>query len=1209
MNKPYDNSINLLMGIADKTINPFTMGLNPNGVKQSVYQYPSFRRDAKSDGISSADWLYQTFEYYSADPNPIIGPYVYKYANSDIITTRITSKNGNVSLKNIPSGYVGVLRGRFYNSFGGSFRVDPDWSAPFAMYLNSKLVKLKYNESDIQRIEVSMSAGWNDIDFYLYSNTDENEFRLNLSADDFAEIWEAGGNEKALPPRGITIRLNNELLSPRESNSIVVDWETTDHPNTESFSVYRKGPITTGFEIPEISVALSSGIYVSGVDGVYSKYYDITKRNGEVVSVDLNFVRDSYYYSVAAVYSGFETEPSSAIKLTPSDMLYNHTFDDAYSYPDDSGMLPLDTQYTYFVVGSTSYVDILPVGEKVISLTTSEYSTYLSWTPAPGIHYYKILRASGVVDVDYFLNGSGHLIDTVYKNIEYIDSGVYSGISTYNSFTFPSGFSTTRNSIYYGLSPLDKAINSGLSYGTNGFDIRWTFSNSGQQPDYFKLYRSVRSGIYETDSLIAVIPAVVSGSIVSGYIDSESASPSGVTTTSVPKVFLKIATVNKNNTSYIDSNLKTNGIYEYAIAARNYNGLEGDLSDSVFINAGDKTPPATPVSGVAIGVDSSIKLTWINGGEDDYYQTYIYNSAVSSGTFTKLVEVRGETAYIPVGYNNTSYYKLANIDFNGNLSSLSSVITGVTLAGASGTFDSGVLTGYVSKSGDTMYGDLIISGSAALRTTSIQSLAGGVSPSINIVSNSGIDMFYQASHIYMSGISTRIGVNNQITYIKLHDDDGIEINASNSIGSISLYNNTASGVISLENIISGVPSKIQLGRSGQINTSGDIVPFNSGAYDLGSSGYSFRRLYVDEIISTGVSGSYVSKAGDTMSGWLTFTSGNGIYSSEDFSITSNGPGHVISVLSSSGITLGGGAGTIGISTAGDINIGCNNLITIGCPNTIDISSNDGVTISSAASGVSVSAGTDILIDSAGGSVLVDSSTGVSINAAGGSLIASGVGVDLEFSTSFLANCYSDGGNGAQIGLLSSEEAWIAGDQAHYLSISSGYGTELRHGVYQWIRMDGATIALNADSSVIGSGFVFSSSGLDAAAHIRPEFSGIYDLGSSSLHYRTLYVDNISGVQLGTTYSGVAPIQVNGSEISIRYKWNEIPSGTIDGSNKNFTVLTTPVGPSGVQLYQNGLYMAPSGIGAPYFDYVLSGSTFLFTVAPPSGSILIANYQY
>lgn len=1170
MNKPYDNSINLLMGIADNTINPFPIGLNPDSVKQSIYQYPTFRRNLKSDGVSTADWMYQSFRYITSESYPIVNSHVYRFAASEIITTKIISNNGNISLRNIPSGYVGVLRGRLYNSFGGNFKIDPNWGGSYAIYINDVLVKQKNTEQDLQRIDAGLSVGWNNIDFYFYSNSDENEFGLNLSINEFAEAWEAGGNGKPLSPVNISARLNDELLSIRESNSVVLDWETVDHANTKDFSIYRKGPLTTGLEIPEISVLGSSGVYVSGVPGVYSKYYDITRDGGDVVGVNISLARGPYYYSVSAVYGSLETETSTPVKLNPSDMLFYHDFYAVYSYPDESGLLPLDTDFTYLVIGTTDYADILPYRNNVITLRTSEYSSLIQWAAPSGIRGFKILRASGVVDLDYFLFGSGYLIDTVYGQSSYIDSGTYSGVSTYSGFMFPSGFIPTSgnqfngDTIQYTMSPLNRDIESGISYGTNGFDVRWTFSNSGQQPDYFKIYRSLRSGIYETDSLIAVIPAVVSGDIVSGYIDSESASPSGVTTTSVPKVFLRIATVDKNNTSYIDSNLKTNGIYEYAIAARNYNGLEGDLSSSVFINAGDKIAPATPISGIATGIDSSIRLTWVNGGEDDYYQTYIYYSPTSSGTFNKLIEVRGETAYIPVGYSTTSYYKLANIDFNGNISSQSSVITGITLAGASGSFDSGVLTGYVNRAGDSMYGDLIITGVAVLKTTSIQSVDGGVSPSINIVSNSGIDMFYQASHIYMSGISTRIGVNNQITYIKLHDDDGIEINASNSIGSISLYNNTASGVISLENIISGVPSKIQLGWSGQINTSGDIVPFNSGAYDLGSSGYSFRRLYVDEIISTGVSGSYVSKAGDTMSGWLTFTSGQRISANEDFIISSTNTDQSISISAGSGLSLQGSYGDVTINTASSISATCNNGILLGTGGSINIIGTNGV-----------------------------STTGATISAG--------------FSSNFIVEDYNAGGNGAQIGMIP-YETWVQADGSHYLSVASGL-TEVRHGTYQWIRMDGTNIELNADGLAAGNGFVFSSSGLDAAAHIRPEVSGTYDLGSSSLHYRTLYVDNISGVQLGTTYSGVAPIQVSGSEISIRYKWNEIPSGAINGTNKNFTVVTAPVGPSGVQLYQNGLYMAPSGIGAPYFDYTLSGSTFSFTVAPPSGSILIANYQY
>lgn len=61
---------------------------------------------------------------------------------------------------------------------------------------------------------------------------------------------------------------------------------------------------------------------------------------------------------------------------------------------------------------------------------------------------------------------------------------------------------------------------------------------------------------------------------------------------------------------------------------------------------------------------------------------------------------------------------------------------------------------------------------------------------------------------------------------------------------------------------------------------------------------------------------------------------------------------------------------------------------------------------------------------------------------------------------------------------------------------------------------------------------------------------------------------------------------------------ETPSGTINGTNKDFTVTSTLVA-----LYLNGAYQTAGGE-----DYTLSGTTITFVNAPPSGSVLTALVQ-
>ena len=66
--------------------------------------------------------------------------------------------------------------------------------------------------------------------------------------------------------------------------------------------------------------------------------------------------------------------------------------------------------------------------------------------------------------------------------------------------------------------------------------------------------------------------------------------------------------------------------------------------------------------------------------------------------------------------------------------------------------------------------------------------------------------------------------------------------------------------------------------------------------------------------------------------------------------------------------------------------------------------------------------------------------------------------------------------------------------------------------------------------------------------------------------------------------------------------NEVPSGSINGSNTVFTLANTPVTDS-LSIFLNGLLQEP-GAGN---DYNLSTATITFTTAPESGDILLANY--
>jgi len=76
-----------------------------------------------------------------------------------------------------------------------------------------------------------------------------------------------------------------------------------------------------------------------------------------------------------------------------------------------------------------------------------------------------------------------------------------------------------------------------------------------------------------------------------------------------------------------------------------------------------------------------------------------------------------------------------------------------------------------------------------------------------------------------------------------------------------------------------------------------------------------------------------------------------------------------------------------------------------------------------------------------------------------------------------------------------------------------------------------------------------------------------------------------------------------SAVPGNYADNETPSGTIDGSNKTFTLANSPSPADSLMLFVNGVFQTSGE------DYSLSGDTITFTVAPPSGSIIRAFYRY
>lgn len=66
---------------------------------------------------------------------------------------------------------------------------------------------------------------------------------------------------------------------------------------------------------------------------------------------------------------------------------------------------------------------------------------------------------------------------------------------------------------------------------------------------------------------------------------------------------------------------------------------------------------------------------------------------------------------------------------------------------------------------------------------------------------------------------------------------------------------------------------------------------------------------------------------------------------------------------------------------------------------------------------------------------------------------------------------------------------------------------------------------------------------------------------------------------------------------------EIPSGTVDGVNDEFTLSKTPIFPKALIVFLNGVIQAQGA------HYTVSGTTITFTTPPALGQVPYAFYFY
>jgi hypothetical protein len=132
-------------------------------------------------------------------------------------------------------------------------------------------------------------------------------------------------------------------------------------------------------------------------------------------------------------------------------------------------------------------------------------------------------------------------------------------------------------------------------------------------------------------------------------------------------------------------------------------------------------------------------------------------------------------------------------------------------------------------------------------------------------------------------------------------------------------------------------------------------------------------------------------------------------------------------------------------------------------------------------------------------------------------------------------------------------------------------------------------------------------GLPNELSVRPMKGIGFGIGRTAVINQAGQIDAASG-NLGDCVrvdGSSGPCGGGGGAAGSSFADGEIPSGTINGSNTNFTLASAPSPASSLELYRNGLLMRQGT------DYQISTNTITFFLAsvPQSGDLLVASYRF
>ena len=143
-----------------------------------------------------------------------------------------------------------------------------------------------------------------------------------------------------------------------------------------------------------------------------------------------------------------------------------------------------------------------------------------------------------------------------------------------------------------------------------------------------------------------------------------------------------------DNTRFTVSPVIAGATYYFKVRSINSLGVK-----SVFVTAnqgsvGDTTAPALPTSLSATAGYKSINLEWTNPVDKDFSNTEVYRATSSGGTYAEVATVGGgfgvKAEFLNGGLADATafYYKFKSVDYSGNKSAFTGVVSATTNAAA-----------------------------------------------------------------------------------------------------------------------------------------------------------------------------------------------------------------------------------------------------------------------------------------------------------------------------------------------------------------------------------------------------------------------------------------------------------------------------------------------------------------------------------------------